>query len=84
MYMKDDEFTQLFRYMEKRFDDMDKRFDDAASKKQVEHLITTIDHFVARLDTNETGQIVHNAQLDRLLDWARKVSVKTGIPLQDL
>lgn len=70
--------------MEKRFDDMDKRFDDTSSKKQVDHLITTIDHFVARLDTNETEQIVHNAQLDRLVDWARKVSVKTGIPLQDL
>lgn len=82
--MKDDEFTKLFRYMEKRFDDMDKRFDDTSSKQQVDHLISTIDHFVARLDTNETEQIIHNAQLDRLLDWARKVSVKTGIPLENL
>lgn len=82
--MKDDEFTKLFQYMEKRFGDMDKRFDDTASKKQVDHLINTIDHFVARLDTNETEQIVHNAQLDRLLDWAQKVSVKTGIPLENL
>lgn len=50
-YMKNDEFTKLFKYMEGRFDDMDRRFDETASKKQVEHLIDTIDGFVARLDS---------------------------------
>ena len=49
-----------------------------------EHLITTIDGFISRIDKYEVEQSARDAQFGRLVDWARKVSIKTGIPLKDL
>jgi hypothetical protein len=43
-----------------------------------------MDKFLARIDTYETEQIARDSQFEKLLDWARKVSVKTGIPLENL
>lgn len=82
--MSDDEFTKLFKYMEKRFDDMDKRLDNVASEESVDRLRNTIDAFVKRLDTNEVEQAARDAQFERLLAWAREVSKQTGVPLPNL
>ena len=46
-------------------------------------LMNTVDHFLARIDRYETEQAARDSQFNRLLDWARKVSKKTGIPLED-
>jgi hypothetical protein len=50
----------------------------------MDKLVNTIDAFVKRLDDNETEQTFKDRQFDRLLEWARKVSAKTGIPLERL
>lgn len=80
----------------KRFDDVDKRFfkieQDIAGlkteiidlKKSHNQLMNTIDRFIARIDHYEVEQMARDRQLERLLDWARKVSEKTGIPLENL
>lgn len=47
-------------------------------------LLNTIDSFVARIDRYETEQLMRDNQFNRLLSWARKVSEKTGIPLENL
>lgn len=47
-------------------------------------LLTTIDGFVARIDHYETEQRMRDNQFKRLLEWAHKVSEKTGIPLENL
>jgi len=47
-------------------------------------LLNTIDGFVGRIDRYETEQLMRDNQFNRLLDWARKVSEKTGIPLENL
>lgn len=36
------------------------------------------------IDKYETELAARDAQFDRLVEWARKVSAKTGIPLKDL
>ena len=82
--MDKDEFTKLFKYIQKRFDLMDKKLDDKSSQLSLDRLTDTIDSFVKRLDDAEIKQVSRDAQFERLLDWARKVSKKTGIPLRDL
>ena len=47
-------------------------------------LLNTIDGFVTRIDRYETEQLMRDNQFNRLLEWARKVSDKTGIPLENL
>ena len=80
-----DQFTEVsnqftgvsdqFARVNKRLDQLDHKYD---------HLINTIDGFVARIDKYETELAARDSQFEKLLVWARKVSEKTGIPLESL
>lgn len=68
---------------------VDYRFNEVEARqreldRKFEHLVTTIDSFVGRIDQYETEQAARDGQFNRLLEWARKVSKKTGIPLENL
>ena len=53
-------------------------------KNSHNRLLNTIDSFIGRIDKYETELAARDRQFERLLDWARKVSDKTGIPLENL
>ncbi len=80
--MKGDQFDKIFNYLQK----MDKRLqyveENMATKSSIDRLINTMDSFIARISDSELEQTARDAQFERLLDWARKVSAKTGIPLE--
>jgi septal ring factor EnvC (AmiA/AmiB activator) len=94
------DFDKLDEKIEKRFDDLtdimqtfmhqvDTRFNKVEEKidsfdEKIDRLINTIDAFVKRLDEVEVEQTARDAQFDRLVEWAKKVSEKTGIPLKNL
>ena len=82
IYMQDDKFDKLFNYMV----DMDRRMTSefAEVRSDIRSLLDAPDHVLARLDDEEADQAVRDAQFQRLVEWARKVSKKTGIPLPDL
>lgn len=82
--MHEDQFTKLFKYIEEFRTEVNTKLDEKASQSSMERLISTIDGFVKRIDDNETEQASRDLQFERLLEWARKVSEKTGIPLKDL
>ena len=84
MLMNDDQFTKLFRYMEDFRAETSERLDNTASKKQVDHLIDAVDSFAGQIKDQGLEQAARDAQFARLVEWARKVSVKTGVPLPDL
>ena len=71
MFQVDERFNKL----EARMDEFDRKLDQ---------LTTTIDGFVARIDRYETELAARDSQFEELLTWARKVSEKTGIPLENL
>jgi len=71
MHRVDERFNKL----EARVDDLDKKFD---------RLLNTIDGFLKRLDEVEAEQTARDIQFERLLEWAREVSKKTGVPLKNL
>lgn len=58
-----------------RLDNLEEKFD---------RLLATIDKFIARIDTYETEMTARDARFERLLGWAKKVSKKTGVPLEDI
>ena len=66
---------ERFNLVEKQLDEQDAKFD---------RLLNTIDGFLARIDKYETEMAARDHQFEKLLDWARKVSEKTGIPLENL
>lgn len=58
--------------------------DIADLRQSHDRLLNTIDGFVARIDKYETEQAVRDNQFEKLLVWAKKVSEKTGIPLENI
>jgi vacuolar-type H+-ATPase subunit E/Vma4 len=82
--MSEDQFTKLFKYVEEFRSEVNKKLDEKASQSSLDQLTNTIDAFIKRLDNTEIDQVARDRQFDRLLSWAREVSVKTGIPLKDL
>lgn len=79
--MSDNQFDKLFVYIM----DMDKRIsiEFAKVKADIRSLRDAPDIVAKRLD-DETEHVVRDAQQNRLVEWAREVSKKTGVPLPDL
>ena len=78
----DERFNKFEFQVNRRFDKIENEIFDL--QKSHDRLLVTIDRFLARIDTYETEQAARDSQFEKLLDWARKVSAKTGIPLEDL
>lgn len=70
--------------MTERFDSIDEKLDQKANKTDMDRLINTMDDFIRRITDNETDQAARDAQFARLVDWAHKVSEKTGVPFPNL
>ncbi len=68
--------------LEARFERMERELTELRESHQ--RLLTTIDGFISRIDRYESEQLMRDNQFKRLLEWARKVSEKTGIPLENL
>ena len=68
--------------VDSRFNKLEERMDSFDEK--LNKLTSTIDGFIKRLDEVDGEQTARDAQFERLLKWARKVSEKTGIPLENL
>lgn len=58
--------------------------DNKRLRLSIDRLTNTIEGFVGRIDRYETEQLARDNQFERLLEWAHKVSEKTGIPLENL
>lgn len=88
--------SDRFDDVDKRFDNVEKRLDGVDSQfaevhrrldsldQKYDHLINTLDDFLSRIDKYEIELAARDSQFERLLAWARKVSEKTGIPLENL
>ena len=82
--MSDDQFTRLFKYVETRFGDMEKRFDQVSTQDSVDRLASSVDALIGYYKDQQDEQTARDLQWERLIEWAREVSKKTGILLKDL
>ena len=72
----------FMQQVDARFNKVEREIIDL--KESHSRLINTIDGFLKRIDNYEVELAARDRQLERLLAWARKVSEKTGIPLENL
>lgn len=95
-----DDLAALDKKIDERFDDLadliqsfmvqvDARFNKIEQdiidlKASHDRLLNTLDAFLKQLTDGRDEQAARDNQFERLLAWARKVSEKTGIPLENL
>ena len=86
---KNNEIEDVINILQDFMRHIDTRFNTIESeiiqlKDSHNRLLNTIDGFVGRIDKYETELSARYNQFEKLLTWARKVSEKTGIPLENL
>lgn len=82
--MNDDQFMKLFRYIEDFRSEVNEKFEQMATKDSVDRLTATVDALIGYYKEQEAEQAARDAQWNRLIEWAREVSKKTGVPMPDL
>ncbi len=80
--MSADEFTKLFTFMEKRFNDVESKLNDKSEKMQVNKLIDMIDAISKRQEINDDERLVMGHQLSRLDKWVHDLAVKIDYELK--
>lgn len=75
---------KLFKYIEDFRIEVNTRFETVATKDSIDRLAASVDALIGHYETVQTEQAARDAQWERLLEWAREVSKKTGVPLKDL
>lgn len=81
--MSDDQFTKLFRYMEKCFDEIDKRLDTMATKDDISKVYNILDQHTAMLEdlTAETAALKFSD--DRQTRQIEYIARQTGVDLRE-
>ena len=81
--MSDDQFTKLFRYMEKRFDEIDKRLDTMATKDDISKVYNILDQHTAMLEdlTAETAAL--KSSDNRQTRQIEYIAKQTGVDLRE-
>ena len=82
--MSDDQFTKLFRYMEKHFDEIDKRLDTMATKDDISKVYNILDQHTAMLEdlTAETAALKFSD--DRQMRQIEYIARQTGVDLREV
>jgi uncharacterized coiled-coil protein SlyX len=77
--MNDDQFTKLFKYMEKRFNDVDKRFD--MQDEKIEDLRGAVAELSGQIKDYHVEMIMLTRKFDRLERWVHEIAEATGVKL---
>jgi len=80
--MSNDEFTKLFKYVEKRLDVIETKLDTKASKQDVDTLTSSVDGYSKKADDymQELLSLAH--KVDRMEKWIHQIAEKTGVKLE--
>jgi hypothetical protein len=76
--MKDDEFTKLYKYISKRFDNVDKVLESKANDIDVQRILGLLDSLAKRQEISDDERLVMGHQLDRLDRWTHELAKKIG------
>ncbi len=79
--MSQDEFTKLFKYMQKEFKSLNSRLDNTSSKEDMNKLITTLDAYAKQSETYMQEMLAISNKVDRLERWINQIAEQTDIRL---
>lgn len=77
--MSTDEFTKLFKYMEKRFNQIDKRFEEV--NERIDRIMSMLDALAKRQQIDEDERLVMSHHLERLDQWVHQLADRIGVKL---
>ena len=78
--MSDDQFTKLFKYIEKRFDAVDNRFDTVDT--EIADLKGAVAELGGQLRDYHQEMIMLTRKVDRMERWIHQIAKQTGVELQ--
>ncbi|HEY5442477.1 MAG TPA: hypothetical protein VIJ68_02985 [Candidatus Saccharimonadales bacterium] len=79
--MSHDEFTKLFKYMQREFKSINDRLDQTASKSSLDRLTNLVDAYAKRSETYHQDMLVLNHQVNRHDGWIHELAETTGTEL---
>lgn len=77
--MNDDQFTKLFKYMEKNFESIDRRFDSQDHK--IDDLSGAVAELAGQIRDYHQEMIMLARKVDRMERWIRQIAKETGVEL---
>jgi hypothetical protein len=77
--MSDDQFTKLFKYIQREFKKVDNRFEQTATN--IAQLINTVDAYAKQTETYMQEMLVLGHKVDRHEQWILKAAKTTGVKL---
>lgn len=72
-------YKKLTKHFDERFDKIDK--DVSEINEKYNHLVTTLDTFLKRLDDIEANNAARDAQLARHERWLEQIATNAGVKL---
>ena len=81
--MNDDQFTKLYKYMQKGFADVDKKFEQIEDKldKRFDLLTNIIDGYASKIDTYAQEMAAMDHKINRLEKYIQVLADKAGVDL---
>lgn len=79
--MSEDEFTKLYKYMQKEFKVVNARLEQTATKKELDRLTNAVDSFAKQTETYMQEMLALAHKVDRLEQWILKIAEATGVKL---
>jgi len=80
--MSTDEFTKLFKYVEKRLDVIEDKIDEKATKQGVDKLSSNVDAYAKKSDDYMQEMLMLAHKVDRLEKWIHTIADKSGVKLE--
>lgn len=78
--MSEDQFTKLFKYMEKRFDEVDRRFEE--TNRQINDVGGAVAELAAQVRDYHNETILLSRHVDKLTEAIKQIAAETGIKLK--
>ncbi len=78
MRMRNDEFTKLFKYVQRIEQKLDTQIENMATKEDIQNILNRFDSIEKQLEISEDERLVMGHQLDRLNHWVQEVADKIG------
>lgn len=81
--MNDDQFTKLFKYMDKRFDIIEKRIEglETRTDTRFDEIISIIDGYAEKIDSYALEMAAMDHKISRLEKYIQILADKAGIDL---
>lgn len=80
--MSEDQFTKLFKYMEKRFDHVDRQFN--VQDKKIDDLSGAVAELAGQIRDYHQEMILLARKVDRMERWIHEIAKQTGVKLSEV